>query len=357
MKRILQIMNFLIGFAVGDRTAVPAGPELQRPSLLKPSELPVTPIVAPTSVTKPARSERQYDVFVSYRRDKGSEVARYLAERLSKRGYRVFLDVDSLGSGEWGKELQQRIDECPDFIAVVTEGYFVRCEHPNDVVRKEIARALETHATVVPLFVGDGRIPPELPPDISGISAHNGVKYLHEYANQAIEKVCGFLQSAPILGPERLGTGEAQPRIILLAVLFAIGVWRGAVLGDNVGYFPAWWVQPLFGLGFGLLCVVVVLVPTLVALTIYGKKKKFERDSLYAGPWTPFWVFVIPSMFLLTSIVVPVVQGATGVRSFFLGGVLGGLLAICLTRFLVATNLWAEVTRALGLSSRASGST
>ena len=357
MKRILQGMNFLVGFAVGDRPAVSAGSGIKGHDPLKPGELPATPSVTATLATKPARSERQYDVFVSYRRDKGSEVARYLAERLSKRGYRVFLDVDSLGSGEWGKELQQRIDECPDFIAVVTEGYFVRCEHPNDVVRKEIARALETNATVVPLFVGDGKLPPELPPDISGISAHNGVKYLHEYANQAIEKVCGFLQSTPLLGPERLGTGETQPRIIVLAVLFAIGVWRGAVLGDNVGYFPVWWVQPLFGLAFGLTSVVVVLVPTLVALTIYGKKKKLGMDSLYAGPWTPFWVFVIPSMFLVTSIVIPVVQGLTGVRSFFLGGVLGGLLAICITRFLIATNLWAEVTRALGLSSRASGGT
>ena len=37
-----------------------------------------------------------------------------------------------------------------------------------------------------------------------------------------------------------------------------------------------------------------------------------------------------------------------------LGGVLGGLAAIALTRFIVATNLWAEVTRALGFSSRVS---
>jgi hypothetical protein len=292
MKPILAVMNFLVGFAVGDRPnevapllphghgTTPAGGESAVRS------------ASASSSPKPGRSDRAYDVFVSYRRDKGSEVARYVAERLAKRGYRVFLDVDSLGSGEWGKELQQRIDECPDFVAVVTDGYFVRCANPDDVVRKEIARALETRATVIPLFVGDGRIPAELPADISGISAHNGVKYLHEYANQAIDKMCGFLQSTPLLGPERLGTGEAQPRIILFCVLFAIGVWRGAVLGDHVGYQGVWWVPPLFGLGMGLLCVPVLVVPTLVVLTIYGKKRRIGLDSLYAGPWTPFWVLV-----------------------------------------------------------------
>ena len=228
----------------------------------------------------------------------------------------------------------------------------MRCENPDDVVRKEIARALESKATVVPLFVGDVKIPAELPAEITGISAHNGVRYLHDYANQAIDKLCGFLESTPLLGPERLGTGEAQPRIILLAVLFMIGVWRGAVLGDHVGYQGAWWVPPLFGLGVGLVCVAVVVVPTLVGLAIYGNLKNIGRDAVYAGPWAPFWVFVIPFMFLLTSVVVPFIQGFTGIRSFFLGGVLGGLVAIAVTRFIVATNLWAEVTRALGFSSR-----
>lgn len=354
MNRLLRSINFLIGFAVGERTNYFVPTKKTSGGSSPPHTVSPKSSVSTAQALKPARSARAYDVFVSYRRDKGSEVARYLAERLSKRGYRVFLDVDSLGSGEWGKELRQRIDECPDFVAVVTDGYFLRCENPDDVVRKEIARALETRATVIPLLVGDGKIPPDLPGDICGISSHNGVRYLHEYANQAIEKVCGFLQSTPPLGPERLGTGEAQPRIILLCVLFAIGIWRGAVLGDHVGHQGVWWLPPLFGLGIGLVCIPVILVPTLVALTIYGKRGGIGLDSLYAGPWAPFWALVIPFMFVLTSIFVPTVQGLTGVRSFFLGGVLGGLVAIGLTRLIVATNLWAEVTRALGLSPRVS---
>jgi len=350
MNRLIQAMNALVEVAVGrrteDRTSAIGEQATREPSRSG------SPPMPGTRPVKPPMSDREYDVFVSYRRDKGSEVARYLAESLSKRGYRVFLDVDSLGSGEWGKELQDRIDECPDFIAVVTDGYFVRCESSDDVVRREIARAIETRSTVIPLFVGDAKIPAGLPGDISGISAHNGVRYLHDYANQAVEKVCGFLHSTPLLGPERLGTGEVQPRVVLLAVLFTIGVWRGAVLGDNVGYQLSWWVAPLFGLGMGLLAVLVVLLPVLIGLTVYGKTRRIGLDALYAGPWTPFWSIVIPFMFLLTSVFVPIVQGLTGIRSFFLGGLLGGLLAMATTRAIVTTDMWTEVTRALGLASR-----
>ncbi len=349
MNKLFSVVHAILSFAIGTRRTPPAA---RIASAVSPGgvadQLPGTPRPTPAA-RRPIRSNREYDVFVSYRRDKGSEIARVLAEKLQSRGYRVFLDVDSLGSGEWGEELKRRIEECPDFIAVVTDGYFVRCENPADVVRKEIAQALESKATVVPLLIGQGGIPAALPADIQGVSAHNGVRYLHEYADQAIDKVCGFLRSTPLLGPERLGTGEAQPRIVLLCVLFTIGVWRGAMIGDEIGYGGGWWVYALFGIGLGLLAVLVGLIPTLVGLTLYGNVRNIRRDALYAGPWAPFWALLIPLMFLATSLLVAIAQGMIGIRSFFLGGVLGGTLALLLTRAIIETDLWGLATRALGL--------
>lgn len=254
-----------------------------------------------------ARADRDFDVFISYRRDKGSEVARLLAEKLQARGYRVFLDVDALGSGEWGKQLSDRIDECPDFIAIVTDGYFVRCENADDVVRREIAHALTRNATVVPLLVGDAKIPQALPADISGISAHNGVRYLHEYADQAVDKVCSFLRSTPLLGPERLGTGEAQPRIVVFCVLLFIGIWRGAFVGEDLMY--TWWLAAGWGFGMGIMAVALLVMPAMVALTAYGNRHNIRRDALYAGPWAPLWAILVPFMFLITSTFVFIVQG------------------------------------------------
>jgi hypothetical protein len=290
-------------------------------------------------------------VFVSYRRDKGSEVARLLAEKLQSRGYRVFLDVDGLGSGEWGKELSQRIEECPDFIAVITDSYFVRCGNPDDVVRHEIAHAIKTGATVVPLLVGEAGIPASLPQEIRGISTHNGVRYLHDYAEQAIDKVCGFLSSTPLLGPERLGTGEVQPRIVLFCVLAFIGVWRGAMVGEDL-MFP-WWLPAGMGLAIGIAAVILVVLPTMVGLTAYGNSKGIRRDLLYAGPWAPFWALIVPFMFFITSMTVALLQKAVWGRSFLLGGIIGGLVAIPVTRAIVSGNLYSIVAKSLGLRSPA----
>jgi hypothetical protein len=298
-----------------------------------------------------AHSDREYDVFVSYRRDKGSEVARFLAEKLQARGYRVFLDVESLGVGEWGMELKRRIEECPDFVAIVSDGFFVRCERPDDVVRKEIAHALLTKATMVPLLIGPSSIPSDLPDDIQGISAHNGIRYLHEYADQAVERLCQFLSSTPLLGPERLSTGESQPRVILMCVLMSISIFRGAQVGEHVGY-SVFWVDSLFGLGFGLLAVLLVLLPAMLALTVYGNLSNIRRDSLYAGPWTSFWGFAIVLAFFATSVFVSFFQGLIGIRSYFLGGLLGGAVALLLTRTLIETDLWQTITRAIGIRKR-----
>ena len=94
MKPILKGMNFLVGFAVGDRPneGAPSQPEAHAKPPAGVESAVHSASAAPSP--KPGRSDRAYDVFVSYRRDKGSEVARYVAERLAKRGYRVFLDVD-----------------------------------------------------------------------------------------------------------------------------------------------------------------------------------------------------------------------------------------------------------------------
>lgn len=297
-----------------------------------------------------SHADRDFDVFISYRRDKGAEVARLLAEKLQARGYRVFLDVDALGSGEWGKQLSDRIEECPDFIAVVTDGFFVRCENADDVVRREIAYALARNCTVVPLLVGDAKIPTELPADISGISAHNGVKYLHEYAEQAVEKVCGFLRSTPLLGPERLGTGEAQPRIIVFCVLLFVGIWRGGFVGDDLMY--TWWIAAGMGFGMGIMAVFLVVLPAMVALTAYGNRNNIRRDALYAGPWTCLWAILVPFMFLITSTFVFIVQNIVWGRSFLLGGILGGLLSIPITRLVVESNVGGLLSKALGMKTR-----
>lgn len=278
---------------------------------------------------------REYDIFISYRRNNGSEIARVLVEKLNKKGYRVFLDTDSLTSGEWNKQLSSRIEECPDFIAIITDGYFDRCENPNDVVRQEISHALSINARVVPFLVSNTNIPQPLPDEISGILTHNGVSYFHEYSDQAIEKVCKLLRSTPLYGPSRLTTGETQPRIILFCVLVVTGTWSGAYIGeDALRYYQ--------GNVFldSLIIVLFVLLPILIILNFYCKKQRLRPDLFYLDSWIPFWSSLVLMMSIITSTFVVNILPFITDYSFILGGYLGAFFAVPMTRLIIDGYKW-----------------
>ena len=43
----------------------------------------------------------KYDIFISYRRDGGDTLSQLIYDRLTHRGYRVFLDIESLNAGKF----------------------------------------------------------------------------------------------------------------------------------------------------------------------------------------------------------------------------------------------------------------
>ena len=61
----------------------------------------------------------KYDVFISYRRDGGFETAKHLFDLLTRDGYKVSFDIDTLRSGDFDEQLYERIEFCKDFILIV----------------------------------------------------------------------------------------------------------------------------------------------------------------------------------------------------------------------------------------------
>lgn len=52
----------------------------------------------------------RYDIFISYRRKGGLQMAESLYEWLTvKKGYSVFFDKKSLREGRWDKELRRQV--------------------------------------------------------------------------------------------------------------------------------------------------------------------------------------------------------------------------------------------------------
>lgn len=146
----------------------------------------------------------RYDVFVSYRRDGGYDTAKHLYDLLSRDGYRVSFDIDTLREGDFDVSLLKRIDECKDFILIVDAHAFDRTVNPNfnpkhDWLRQELAYALAKGKNIIPVFLhGVSGFPANLPSDVCGVSKKNGPEYNRYYFNDFYRRLKKFLIAKPV---------------------------------------------------------------------------------------------------------------------------------------------------------------
>lgn len=54
--------------------------------------------------------DQVYEIFISYRREGGESVAQTIYDRLTEIGYRVFLDRQSLNSGDFDVKIYSVFD-------------------------------------------------------------------------------------------------------------------------------------------------------------------------------------------------------------------------------------------------------
>ena len=145
-----------------------------------------------------------HDIFISYRRKGGFETARYLYDHLKWDGYTVTFDLDSLRSGRFDEALLARIDECTDFLVVLSKGCFERTldtgfPRENDWLRWELRYAIEKKKNVIPVVLGGFEMPGKLPPDVDALRLMNGLAYSQEYIDSFYGKLKRFLKTeAPL---------------------------------------------------------------------------------------------------------------------------------------------------------------
>lgn len=136
-------------------------------------------------------------IFISYRRDGGADIARMMCEALKVRNYSVFFDFDSIHGGCFDDRILDAIENCSDFVLVLSKNALARCVNEDDWVRQEIAFALKCGKNIVPVKVSDFVYPTDLPEDIADISRHNAVDYIRSYYDDFISKLIGRLVSKP----------------------------------------------------------------------------------------------------------------------------------------------------------------
>lgn len=82
--------------------------------------------------------DRPLDIFISYRRSNGSQLASLLKVYLQLRGYSVFLDVEQLENGKFDENILKNLRDAKHFLLLLTPNALDRCI--NDPENKDWIR-------------------------------------------------------------------------------------------------------------------------------------------------------------------------------------------------------------------------
>jgi hypothetical protein len=125
-------------------------------------------------------------VFISYRRQESRGLAGRLYDRLAARfgDDQIFMDVDKIAPGvDFAEIITRAVSTCDVLLAVIGPHWLTatdqngqrRLDDPNDLVRLEIAAALERDIRVIPILVEGVQMPcrQELPDALAGLARRN----------------------------------------------------------------------------------------------------------------------------------------------------------------------------------------
>ena len=165
------------------------------PNILVPvfgaSEQKTPPTAPPTergSHSTHSAPEPATTLFLCYRRDDTQDAAGRLCDRLfdAYGPERVFMDIDSVPLGiDFFDHVTQHVSRCSAVIVMIGRQWLSiqdrrgrrRLETEDDLVRAEVAAALEQKVPVIPVLVQDAEMPhaDDLPENIRLLARRNGI--------------------------------------------------------------------------------------------------------------------------------------------------------------------------------------
>jgi hypothetical protein len=155
-------------------------------------------------------------IFISYRRADSGGWARRLHDKLDERlgRGRAFRDVAMEGGMDFHEHVESLLDRCDVLLAIIGKRWASitdedgnrRLDDPDDLVRREIARALERpDVEVIPVLVDGARMPAEheLPPGLAPLSRRQACELTDSRWDYDVETLTRRL---------RVLLGEGPPR-------------------------------------------------------------------------------------------------------------------------------------------------
>lgn len=137
---------------------------------------------------------KKYDIFISYRRC-SYEVAMLVASQLKSAGYSVFIDME-LGPGKFEEQIYNAIDNCKDFLVILTPNALDRCDDDEDWVHLEASRAMKANKNVIPIMFNGFSWPETMPAGLEELRNFQALTASNvEFFNFSMEKLKSFLKS------------------------------------------------------------------------------------------------------------------------------------------------------------------
>lgn len=180
------------------------------------------------------------DVFISYRREDGSDFSEYLSMLLENIHCSFFYDKTSLIIGDkFPDRLEAELRNCNDVVLVISKTYFginaegkARINDSEDWVRREVLLALENKKHIIPILIDNTIFPKleELPEDIKDIVSIQYMTYSSQFKLNKFEadleknlsdetknniKYGGFLQEIKEIGSENNNSFTAEIKRII----------------------------------------------------------------------------------------------------------------------------------------------
>ncbi|MBN1680208.1 MAG: tetratricopeptide repeat protein [Anaerolineae bacterium] len=148
-------------------------------------------------------SDPQKTVFISYRRNVSSFIARAIFQDLRAHAYDVFMDTESIDSGVFDTIILNQIAARAHFVLVLTSGTLDRCDEPGDWLRREIEHAMQLQRNIVPVLVNDFRFDQQaqyLSGKLEQLPRYNALNVPHEYFEEAMNRLRSRFLKQPVSG-------------------------------------------------------------------------------------------------------------------------------------------------------------
>lgn len=95
------------------------------------------------------------DLFISYRRNTGGSLAALINEKFIQKGVNTFFDRENIHNEDFWEKIKKGIDQSPNFLMILTPGYFICRENEEDYVRKEILYAIQNNKKLLAISSSD----------------------------------------------------------------------------------------------------------------------------------------------------------------------------------------------------------